>query len=631
MDPKKVRIIAIVVVVVVVVAGIGVYYYVSTRSNSCSLSSKNPLILDQPEKPDSLDPSVVFTTPGWGITQQVYQNLVMYNGSQYNALNSTTFDGELAKNWSHDATSTHWNFTMWPGEHFSNGDPINAYVMWWSLYRGLVMAQPIVFLLDENFYVPNETYYSNLSAIQAENASLNTTLNEFNTLQNVTNPGAPLLSTMEAPNQSFRVLNNLTLEFTVGTGYLGVTSYPFLLDQIASPPFSATDPLTVLAPGHGGLWLAAPNPWMSSNMLGSGPFTLTSYNPSVGYTLAPDPTYWAKNLAATEPWNNAIQPAKTSIEIDFQSDVAVDVNNLKTGSAAVASFAYVGPSTISDLQGAKCVAVTGLSPVYGGVSASWWVYMDQYQTPFNNLSVREAVVHAIDYRTIIQTAYSGNAQQWVGPVPPGYPDYNPSNLVPYQYNLTLAKAEMAKSPWPSGYPKALNFEYINVGPDLSVAAQLIKSELAQIGINLNLVGINLQQLATEQVPDPATGVCPTEESTNGGPFPIGEDYYTADYVSPDDATQLNTLSFGSYNWCMSRYGNATTDGSVYTALATTNPTQASQDYANITNAMYYNYTDAWLFVPTAFSVHSTLLQGVVSNPMGSALPFTMIMNTEYSS
>jgi hypothetical protein len=35
-------------------------------------------------------------------------------------------------------------------------------------------------------------------------------------------------------------------------------------------------------------------------------------------------------------------------------------------------------------------------------------------------------------------------------------------------------------------------------------------------------------------------------------------------------------------------------------------------------------------VPTAFAVYSTLLQGVVLNPMGSGLPFTMVMNTEHT-
>ncbi|MGA7860692.1 MAG: hypothetical protein WCB19_02405 [Thermoplasmata archaeon] len=67
------RIIAAVVVVIVVAAGVGGYYYATThQSTTCSLSSTNPLIFDQAEAPDSLDPAKVYTSPGWGIAQQVH-------------------------------------------------------------------------------------------------------------------------------------------------------------------------------------------------------------------------------------------------------------------------------------------------------------------------------------------------------------------------------------------------------------------------------------------------------------------------------------------------------------------------------------------------------------------------------
>ena len=78
--------------------------------------------------------------------------------------------------------------------------------------------------------------------------------------------------------------------------------------------------------------------------------------------------------------------------------------------------------------------------VYGSTSGSWWIYLNQSVYPFDNLSVRAAVAHAINYEQIIQQAFGGYATQWVGPVPPAYPYYNPENLTPYAYNLTLARA-----------------------------------------------------------------------------------------------------------------------------------------------------------------------------------------------
>jgi peptide/nickel transport system substrate-binding protein len=630
MDPKWVRVIAIVVVVGVVVSAVGVYSYVSNKSSGCSLSSKNPLVFDQAEQPDSFDPAAAYTAPGWGAVQQVYQGLVMYNGSS-----DTQASGELAKNWSESADGFHWNFTLWPGEHFSNGDPINAYVLWFSFYRGLVINQPIDILVEENFYAPNVSYYSPLSAIQAANASLASMENNFTSLGSITQPSAPMRDFMGAANQSFRVLNNLTIQVNVGFGYLGPIPYTYLLDQMAMPPFTAVDPLLVAA--NGGVQPGTPNSWMSGNMLGSGPYVLSFFNPSTGYTLAPNPDYWATTLAAQEPWNNVIQPARSSIEISYQGDPALDYENLKSGAAASASFAYLGPSEITQLQGTSCVTVQPLPPVYGSTTFSGWIYMDQNTPPFNNLSVRAAVAHAIDYSTIISAAYGGFAQQWVGPVPPGYPDYNPGGLAPYSYNLALAKQEVNNSPWPlsqGGYSKmtgtTLNFEYINVGTVLDDVALLIQSELAPIGINLNLVGLNLNQLAVEQSIDPNTGACTSTESTNGGPFYIGEDFYTADYVAPDDATQALATSFAGFNVCQSEYSNATVDNLVVTAAGEHNATNASQDYAQMTQIMYNNYSDIWLVVPTAFAVYNPLLAGFPSNPMGAGLPYVMVMNTEYA-
>src|SRR3989454_696716 len=125
------QIVAIVVVILVVIGGIVIYVQLTRPPSAvCTLGSKNPLIFDQPESPDNTDPATTFSTPGWGIVQQVYQGLVMYNQSSY-----TTFLPILAKNWTFSTDHFNITFHLRPGAHFSNGDPVNAYVMWFSLYR----------------------------------------------------------------------------------------------------------------------------------------------------------------------------------------------------------------------------------------------------------------------------------------------------------------------------------------------------------------------------------------------------------------------------------------------------------------------------------------------------------------
>jgi ABC-type transport system substrate-binding protein len=370
---------------------------------------------------------------------------------------------------------------------------------------------------------------------------------------------------------------------------------------------------------------------MSVNMVGTGPYVLPNpYNPAgTGYTEVPDPNYWGAGAAAAEPWNNILQPAKASVKINFQGQPALNVQDLRTGAVAAASFAYIGPSTITQLQNTPCVIVNALPLVYGATAGSWFIYMNQNTPPFNNLSVRKAVVHAIDYPGIIDAAFGGYASRWVGPVPPSYPYYNPQNLRPHEYNLTLARQFMANSPWPTGYPGTLNYEYVNLG-DWAGVASILRSNLLAIGITINPVPITLDQLYEEQKIDPATGRCTTELAVNGGPFPIGQEFYTSDYIAPDDWTQNIAISWGSANQCMAHYADPVMDGLVIRAAGESDNATLTSYYSQMTRMMYDNYTVAWLVVPTTFQVYSPLLQGIIPNPMGTAHPLVMMFNTEYA-
>jgi len=107
-------------------------------------------------------------------------------------------------------------------------------------------------------------------------------------------------------------------------------------------------------------------------------------------------------------------------------------------------------------------------------------------------------------------------------------------------------------------------------------------------------------------------------NVNGGPFPIGQEFYTSDYIAPDDWTQNNAISYGSANMCMSQYNNLTMDSLVIDAAGQSNPTNLTNDYSQITRMMYDNYTNAWLVVPN--SSRSTIPSSAAwcSTPWGVA-------------
>ena len=112
---------------------------------------------------------------------------------------------------------------------------------------------------------------------------------------------------------------------------------------------------------------------------------------------------------------------------------------------------------------------------------------------------------------------------------------------------------------------------------------------------------------------------------------MGQEFYTSDYISPDDWTQNDAYSAGSANMCMAHYANDTVDNLTFQAAAESNPANLTADYTTITNLMYYNYSEIWLVVPTSFSVYSTNLHGIIPNPMASAEPYAFLFNTQWLS
>jgi ABC-type transport system substrate-binding protein len=142
--------------------------------------------------------------------------------------------------------------------------------------------------------------------------------------------------------------------------------------------------------------------------------------------------------------------------------------------------------------------------------------------------------------------------------------------------------------------------------------------------------VSLDALYEEQGVD-SNGACVSSTSANGGPFYMGQEFYTSDYISPDDWTQNDAYSQGSANKCMAGFSNETVDTDVYAAASDSNPGDLTAYYTNMTTIMYDNYSEIWLVVPTSFAVYTTNLHGYVFNPMASAEPFAIGFNNQWLS
>ena len=289
---------AVVIIVIIVVAGVGLYYATMIgKTSTVSQTSSNTLVVDEGEQPDSMDTAVEFTTAGNEITSNVYQGLVAPDLSS-----NSQYVGVLAQSWTVSSDQMTWTFNLRQGVKFSNGDPFNAYVMWYSLYRTLVMNQAPSFILAQNF--ANTTL-----------ANFNVTASLLNSI-NYKNPSSANLAMMENQLQSFQVVNEYEIALNLGYGYNGNVTYSALLATLTAPCSFAVDPSVVSA--HGGVVAGEKNTWMQTHALGTGFYLLNSWVTGQSVKMVINSNYWGTSVPSSQ-LNYAIQPANlTNIIIYYK-------------------------------------------------------------------------------------------------------------------------------------------------------------------------------------------------------------------------------------------------------------------------------------------------------------------------
>lgn len=593
--------IVVIVVVILVASGVGIYLNNQSQQTN-NQTTKNSLTVDEQGYPDSFDPAETATTAGWEIDEQVYQGLVTFNGTS-----DTTFVGVLAQNWT--VSSNHMNYTFHLRNNvvFSNGDPFNAYVMWYSIYRTLVMEGPLYFILWQNMYNAGPDF--------------NVTASVLNSI-NYTSPSSAALTTMENPNQSVQVVNSSEVIIHLGYGYNGNLPFNAFLETLTTPLADAVDPIVIHA--HGGVVAGSPNSWMQTNATGTSFYKISSATQGESITLIQNPNYWANSVPKSQ-LNTAIQPAYLKyIVLNYKSLVS-EVSDIKSG---LAQMAEIPIQEYSSLAGTPNVNISILPVVFGSTESANMLYMDPlaYQ-PFQNIDVRKAITYAIDYNGIINSVLQGHGTQWITPIVPGYPDYNQSiqGLKFYQYNATLAAHYLADAGYQAILPNGtilnpnapklgpVNFLYCTDYASQTSVAQIIQKDLASIGITITLSPLTYASyIGTIWTP-----------GTNDTQYPMGISMYSADYVSPDDPVTLLVVSYIG----TSDYFNATVYNWAVNATTSFDQQSIIQNFTYITHTLYGQYSLIGLYVSYVMTVRASNIAGIIQNPEGSGACFFFFYNT----
>ena len=535
------RVVAVVfVVVIIVLAGVGFLLISprtttpssSTSSASSSMSGFGPsnssVLVDDCAgyigTPDALDPAAGYVgTDAW-VFNNVFQGLVSFVGP-----NSTVgvVTPALAESYNVQ-NNENYTFNIRPGVAFSDGNPVNAAVVWFSFMRLLYMNQGIIYI-NYVYLTEEQTTLSTtglslpwglLNAIQSVTGLPTTTNYKLaesvlnNMLSNFDANNATIQKIMSYPDQAYVVTGPMTFTINLIKPYSS-TSF---LSNLAQWWGVVLDPVYIDA--HGGVQANTPNTYFNLNGApGTGPYYIASVGTGFSTVLLKaNPTYWGLHATNIPP---TLQPAHIPvIVINFGLSTNQRSEAFATNQAQISYVDFPVLGQAWDAYGYK--QYTTFNQVFDNFGAgpnTEYFSLNPGKYPTNNNDFRLAVVHAINYTQMLDESYNFNGtlygQNYLGPLSqPWGKYYNPDNLPLYSYDIPLAINYMNQAGQQEHFSLTLpNGTVIGdtsaptLGPVPLVLfapvttteqtqATIVQSDLIQIGLSIAVQAVTTSQLLT---------------------------------------------------------------------------------------------------------------------------------------
>ena len=626
-------VVAVIVVVILVIAGVGYYLVISspkstssstTGSSSTTTTSSTPTVqapasitVDEIPSAVSVDPSTSFDVPGGEIMQNVYQGLVFYNGRS-----GSSFVGVLAKSWTVPTNGLNYTFTLWNFETFSDGTPLNASTIWFSIYRTMILNNGISSYISQVLSIDGGAGFKGTvspgtsgnirlpfgveQALQAGGYTFSST-NQTLANQQASVDLASILTHFNAANSTLQTIMSYSHQAVVVTGTDAVTinlDFPYadFLQVISGGLGDAINPAFVDA--HGGVQIDTKNSYVTANALGSGPYTLTGAIGGSSVVLAASAHYWATQVPASQRSVWLTPPSIQTISIDYQTEEGIRVSDIQNN---VAQISQVEIPDLSEVSSYSTITIHN----WGPTPTIDFLAIDAYQYPYNITNVRLALEYGINATQIQNDVYKGYATSYVGPLDPAmayynstFPGYTPNEntaihlLEQAGFALTLGNGTTVNSGG-KALP-ALNLIFTAGSSADQEEATVIQTQLAVIGVKVNLA--------------PTAFATIIEDETNAASSPNYPGLQLAGnsvvFVGPSDpAAYLGNCPARCHHGDPAYFNNTQINQLIYDAIHTSNPTLLQKYYNNMTSIYKAQAQYVWLDDFSAYTVASSSLQG----------------------
>ena len=271
------------------------------------------------------------------------------------------------------------------------------------------------------------------------------------------------------PVDRIEVLDDYTVRF-----YL---KYPAPLAHIAAASYGAWifSPNIVKYAGASNLTDPKVADWFNQgNEAGSGPYRLVKWDPENEVVLEKWEEWWGWR----EPGYEMASPnAPDVFIIKIVKDAVTQERLLLTGDIDIAQYVPLENVDRFEKDPGFVVAV---KPSFQDLL----MLINTKKPPLDNPLVRKAIALAIPYEDIVEVARAGVARVASGPIPHGmwghFEDFT------YEYNLEEARKLLAQAGYPDGIDRTLLLVYTAGDIYEKRTAELIKTSLAKIGIQVEV-------------------------------------------------------------------------------------------------------------------------------------------------
>jgi peptide/nickel transport system substrate-binding protein len=259
------------------------------------------------------------------------------------------------------------------------------------------------------------------------------------------------LRTLLEPVQEVRVKGPLTVEVSLKTPFTP------LLGLLTEGPGFTVSPAAVKKYGKD----------YSLHPVGTGPFEFVDWQKGDQIRVRRFDRYWEKGL-----------PHLDGVTYRPIPDESVRLANLQAGALDVSQ--NVPPRSIAAVRQDKQLKTFVL------VGTRWpMIRFNLARGAFTEKALRQAVAYAINRDQLVAAIYFGNARPAFGPITPVYSTIYDSSIREFSYstNLDRAREKLREAGKPTGFTFSLD---IAASPDQARMAELIKAQLTQVGITMNV-------------------------------------------------------------------------------------------------------------------------------------------------